>query len=85
MANTDPDESLPKKQILCYYHTDRRHEIDKCQSLKFMVEKLIKAEHLGRYIREIDHGVESRQATNKVTAAKVVPPESRQVYTGQTV
>ena len=33
-----------------------------------MVEKLIKARPLGRYIREIDHGVESGQAEDRVIA-----------------
>ena len=42
-----------------------------------MVEKLIKARHLMRYIRKIDDGVESRQAANKVTAVVVAPSESR--------
>ena len=32
-----------------------------------MVEKLIKAGHLRRYIREIGHGVESGQAADRVT------------------
>ena len=40
------------------YHRDHGHETDKCRILKFMVEKLIKEGHLGKYIREIDHKVE---------------------------
>ena len=42
-----------------------------------MVEKLIKAGHLSRYIREIDHGVESRQAVDRVTTAEAASSESR--------
>ena len=42
-----------------------------------MLEKLIKAGNLRRYIREIDHGVESRYAADRVTADVAAPSESR--------
>ena len=42
-----------------------------------MVEKLIKAEHLRRYIKEIDHGVELGQLADKITTAMATPLESR--------
>ena len=42
-----------------------------------MVEKLIKSGHLKRYIIEIDHMVESRQAADIVTTAAEAPLESR--------
>ena len=38
-----------------------------------MVEKLIKAGHLKRYIRESDHRVESGQVGNRVIAAMETP------------
>ena len=38
---------------------------------------MIIARHLRRYIREIDHGVESGQAANRVTAGATVSSESR--------
>ena len=44
-----------------------------------MVGKLIKAGHLRRYIREIDHEVESGQVADRVTAAMEAPSESRPV------
>ena len=40
-----------------------------------MVEKLIKAGHFRRYIREIEHGVESRQAADIITAGATAPLE----------
>ena len=52
------DPSQRKKSLRCDYHRDHEHETNRCQSLKFMVEKLIKAGHHKRHIREIDHGVE---------------------------
>ena len=48
-----------------------------CQSLKFLVEKLIKARHLRRYVKEPDHGLESRQAANRITAGVLTLIESR--------
>ena len=39
------------------YHRDHGHETNHCQSLKFLVEKLIQAGHLRRYIRELTRGV----------------------------
>ena len=41
------------------------------------MENLIKVGHLRRYIRELDHGVESGQAVNKIIAGTAVSSESR--------
>ena len=48
-----------------------------CRSLKFLVEKLIKVGHLKKYIREIDQGVESGQAVDRITVGTTVSSESR--------
>ena len=40
------------RSLRCDYHRDYGHETNHCQSLKFLVEKLIRAWHLRRYIRE---------------------------------
>ena len=42
-----------------------------------MVEKLIKAGHLRRYIREIDHRVESGQVADRVTVGAAILSEYR--------
>ena len=42
-----------------------------------MVEKLIKVEHLKKYIREIDYGVESGQVADRVTIVATTLSESR--------
>ena len=42
-----------------------------------MVENLIKVGHVRRYIREIDHRVESGQVADRVTTSAVAPSESR--------
>ena len=41
------------QSLRCDYHRDHEHETNRCRSLKFMVEKLIKAGHLRRYIQEM--------------------------------
>ena len=45
------------RSLRCDYHRDHDHETNHCQSLKFLVEKLIRAGHLRRYIREPTRGV----------------------------
>ena len=42
-----------------------------------MVEKLIKAGHLKRYVREPNHEVESGQAVDRITASMTTPTESK--------
>ena len=41
------------------------------------MEKLIKAGHLRRYAKEVDHREESRQAADRVTARATIQSESR--------
>ena len=42
-----------------------------------MVEKLIKAGHLKRYVRELDSRVESGQAADRIKADVITPTESK--------
>ena len=53
--------------LRCDYHRDHGHKTNHCHSLKFLVEKLIQAGHLRRYIREPTH-----RATAAPTADRVV-------------
>ena len=76
-APIQKDPSQRNRSLRCDYHRDHGHETEKCQNLKFLVEKLIKVGHLKRYIKEIDHRVESGQAANKITAGVAAPSESR--------
>ena len=71
------DSSQRNPFIRCDYHRDHGHETNKCRSLKFMVERLIKARHLRRYIREVDRGAESRPPADIITARAIVPSESK--------
>ena len=61
----------------CDYDRDHGHETDQCRSLKFLVEKLIKAGHLRSYLREVDQGKESGQPTGRIIASPTASPEPR--------
>ena len=72
---TDPSQRNPF--VRCNYHIDHGHETNRCRSLKFMVERLIKAGHLRRYVKNVDCGEESAPTTDRITAGAVAPFESR--------
>ena len=59
----------------CDYSGDHRHETNRCRSLKFMVERPIKAGHLRRYSREVDCDEESTPAIGRITTSAVASPE----------
>ena len=59
------------------YHRDHGNEANRCQSLKFLVERLIKARHLRRYVREVNRGVKSGPPADRITAGAVVPSKFR--------
>ena len=72
---TDPSQR--NKSLKCDYHRDHGHETYECRSLNVFVEKLIKAGHLRRYVKESDHREELGQAEDRVTAGAAIPTESR--------
>ena len=59
-----PDQR--NRSLRCEYHRDHGHETNHCHSLKFLVEKAIRAGHLRRYIREPTHGVAVAPTTDRV-------------------
>ena len=59
-----PDQR--NRSLRCDYHRDHGHETNHCQSLKFLVEKLIWARHLRRYIRESINGVATAPTADTV-------------------
>ena len=65
LMRAGPDQR--NRSLRCDYHRDHGHETNHCQSLKFMVEKLIRAGHLRRYLREPTLG-----ATTATTAGGAV-------------
>ena len=50
-----------------------------CRSLKFFVEKLVKARHLMRYIKEADDREESGSAIDKIVVGATTLSEPRLV------
>ena len=51
------------RSLKCDYHRDHGHETNHCQSLKFLIEKLIQAGHLKRYLREPTRGATAATTT----------------------
>ena len=54
------------RSLRCDYHRDHGHETNHFQSLKFLVEKLIRAGNLRRYIREPTRGVVAAPIAERV-------------------
>ena len=78
MACVNLDRPLSKKPTMrCDYRRDHGHETNRCQSLKFQVERLIKAGHLRRYIKEVDRKEGSTPTASKTTTGTVASPEPR--------
>ena len=56
---------------------DHDHETNHCQSLKFLIEKLIRAGHLRRYLREPTRGATTAPTTDRAVAEIEHAPEPR--------
>ena len=56
------------RSLRCDYHREHGHETNHCQSLKFLVEKMIWAGHLRRYLREPINGVAAAPTVDTVIA-----------------
>ena len=65
------------RSLRCDYHRDHDHETNQCQSLKFLVEKLIWDGHLRRFIREPSRGIETAPAANRAIVTTKHPSEPR--------
>ena len=63
--------------LRCDYHRDHGHETNQCQSMKFLVEKLIRAGHLRRFIREPSHRTETSLVADRAIVATEHPSELR--------
>ena len=72
---TNPSKRNPS--VWCDYHRDHGHETNRCQSLKFLVEKLVKVGHLRRYVREVDCGTESRPSIDRITVGATASSKSK--------
>ena len=59
------------------YHRDHDHETNHCQSLKFLIEKLIRAGHIRRYIQEPSNGVATAPTADRAIVDTVHASGSR--------
>ena len=70
-----PDQR--NQSLRCDYHMDHGHETNCCQSLKFLVEKLIRAGHHRSYIRELTRGTETAPTDDRAIASAEHPSQPR--------
>ena len=70
-----PDQR--NKSLRCDYHRDHGHKTNQCQSLKFLVERFIRACHLRRYLRESTRGATIAPTADRAIAEIEHLPESR--------
>ena len=71
----DPEQH--NRSLRCDYHRDHRHETNLCRTLKFLVEKLIRAGHLRGYIWEPARKAEMIPAIERIAASSKLPSEPR--------
>ena len=70
-----PDQR--NRSLRCDYHRDHGHETNQCQSLNFLVERLIRADHLRRYLSEPNHGATVAPTADRAIAEIEHAPEPR--------
>ena len=64
-----PIRSDPKQRnrsLRCDYHRDQGHETNKCRTLKFLVEKLIRAGHLRGNIQDLPRPIEVAPVVERI-------------------
>ena len=72
---SDPEQR--NRSLRCNYHRDHGYETNRCRTLKFLVEKLIRVGHLIRYIREPASSVETASVAKRIAASSKLPSEPR--------
>ena len=70
-----PDQR--NRSLRCNYHRDHDHETNHCQSLKFLIKKLIWVGHLRRYLREPTREATAAPTTDRAVAEIEHAPEPR--------
>ena len=63
----NPDQR--NQSLRCDYHIDHIHETNHCQGLNFLVERLIRARHLKRFIQEPPYRTEYAPAADRAIVA----------------
>ena len=70
-----PDQR--NRSLRCDYHRDHDHATNQCQGLKFLVERLIRARHLRRFIREPARGTETALVADRAVTTVELSSEPR--------
>ena len=65
------------RYLRCNYHRDHGHETNRCRTLKFLVEKLIRAIHLKGYLRDSPRPIEGTPITERTTIHSELPSKPR--------
>ena len=63
----------------CDYHREHGHETNRCQTLKFLVEKLIRSGSLRGYIRDFPYPIEVALVAERITTHSKLPSEPRPI------
>ena len=69
------DPAQRNQYLRCDYHRDHEHETNRCRSLKFIVERLIKADYLKRYVREMVRRVEAAPTVEGIVVNAELQPK----------
>ena len=77
LARIQSDPEQRNRSLRCDYHRDHGHETNRCRTLKFLVEKLIRAGHLRGYIRELARRAKTTPAVERIAAGSKLPSEPR--------
>ena len=75
-----PIQSNPvqhNQSLRCDYHMDHGHETNRCQSLKFLVERLIRVGHLMRYVREMVRKADAAPVVERIAVSTELLPKPR--------
>ncbi|RVW59393.1 hypothetical protein CK203_103230 [Vitis vinifera] len=68
------DSAKRDRNRKCAYHKEHEHTTEQFRSLHYLVEKLVRAEHLRQYVHsEGKNGVTSRSPTTTTPAASTAP------------
>ena len=70
-----PDQR--NRSLRCDYHRDHDHETNHYQSLKFLIENLIRVGHLKWYLRDPTRGATAAPTTNRAVAEIEHAPKPR--------
>ena len=73
--SVDPEQR--NQSLRCDYHRNHGHETYRCRTLKFLVEKLIRAGHLKEYIRDPVRRAETALVVERIAASLELPSEPR--------